>query len=352
MSKQKAIIGVSIGDFNGIGLEVILKTFMDNRILDYCIPVVYGSSKLSSFHRKVLGINDFSFNIVKSVADINLKRANLVNCWDEELAVELGKSTETAGQYAVKSLEFATKDLLDGKIDALVTAPINKNNIQSSSFKYPGHTEYLMDIAKAKDCLMLLMGDTLKVGVVTGHVPLKDVSGNINEDKILRKLRILNQSLFQDFSLPQPKIAVLGLNPHSGDNGLLGKEEKEVIEPAIERARAEGILAFGPYPADGFFGSGTFSKFDAVLGMYHDQGLIPFKTIEFENGVNFTAGLPFVRTSPDHGTGYDIAGKNQADPSSFRNAVFSAIKIAARRKENLEMVKNAMKVTKKASGDN
>lgn len=340
---DKVKIGISIGDVNGIGLEVILKTLAENKILDYCTPIVYGHTKVASFHRKSLHMSDFAFNVINNADAANPRKANMINCWEEDVRIDLGQANETGGKYALLSLQKATDDLVSGAIDALVTAPINKNNIQSENFSFPGHTEYLQERSGSNDVLMFLISDTLRVGVVTGHIPVKDVPKAISQEKIVHKLQLINESLKKDFWIEKPKIAVLGLNPHASDNGLLGKEEQEVISPAIQEAFDKGIICFGPYPADGFFGNGTYKQFDAVLAMYHDQGLIPFKTIAFSTGVNYTAGLKFVRTSPDHGTGYDIAGKNQADPTSFMEAVFAAIHIVKHRREQEKMLSNQLK---------
>jgi 4-hydroxythreonine-4-phosphate dehydrogenase len=267
----------------------------------------------------------------------------MINCWEEDVKIDLGVSNETGGKYALISLEKATDDLVSGAIDALVTAPINKHNIQSETFNFPGHTEYLQERSGSKDVLMFLLSEDIRVGVVTGHIPLTSVADSVTKDNIVKKLVLMNESLKKDFWIEKPKIAVLGLNPHAGDNGLLGSEEEQVIMPAIQEAFDKGIICFGPYPADGFFGKGSFKQFDAVLAMYHDQGLIPFKTIAFSTGVNYTAGLKFVRTSPDHGTAYDIAGKNEADPSSFIEAIFSAIHIVKHRREQEELLKNQLR---------
>ncbi len=340
---SKVKIGISIGDVNGIGLEVILKTLSESKILDYCTPVVYGHTKVASFHRKALHLSDFMFNVVPNAEAAVAHKANMINCWEEDVKIDLGQANETGGKYAFLSLQKATDDLVNGKIDALVTAPINKNNIQSEQFNFAGHTEYLQERAKSKDALMFLISDDLRVGVVTGHIPVADVAKSITKDKIVQKLKLINESLKKDFWIEKPRIAVLGLNPHASDNGLIGNEEAEIISPAIQAAFDEGIICFGPYPADGFFGNGTYKQFDAVLAMYHDQGLIPFKTISFGAGVNFTAGLNFVRTSPDHGTGYNIAGKNQANPSSFMEALFAAIHIVNNRREQEALLSNQLK---------
>lgn len=340
---NKVKIGISIGDVNGIGLEVILKTLANNSILDYCTPIVYGHTKVASYHRKALGLPDFNFNVINSASLANPKKANLINCWEEDVKIDLGVSNEIGGKYALLSLEKATEDLISGEIDALVTAPINKFNIQSETFKFPGHTEYLQERSGSTDVLMFLISEELRIGVVTGHIPLKEVSASLTKDKIVQKLKMINDSLKKDFWIEKPKIAVLGLNPHAGDNGLLGNEEAEIIIPAIQEAFDKGIICFGPYSADGFFGNGSYKQFDAVLAMYHDQGLIPFKTIAFSTGVNYTAGLKVVRTSPDHGTGYDIAGKNLADPTSFIEAVFAATHIVKNRREQESLLRNQLK---------
>lgn len=344
MSDEKIIVGISQGDINGIGLEVIIKTFLEPQMLEICTPVVFGSAKTAMYHRKALNIEDFSFNLIRDFSEINYKRANLMGVYDEEVTVELGKQTATGGKYAFKSLEAASTALAQGKIDVLVTAPINKENIRSDEFKFPGHTEYLDEKFGDGNSLMFLVSETLKVAVVTGHIPVTQIVQSLTTEKILKKIQVLNRSLIQDFGVRKPKIAVLGLNPHAGDNGVIGQEEQQTILPAIQRAKDEGILTYGPYPADGFFGNGTYRQFDAVLAMYHDQGLIPFKTIAFHSGVNFTAGLPIIRTSPDHGTAYDIAGKNLASEESFRKAIYTAIDIYRIRKQNAEISTNPLKI--------
>lgn len=345
---EKLKVGISIGDINGIGMEVIIKSLLNNRIFEYFTPIVYGQAKVSSFHRKALGINDFSFNIINHAGQANPRRPNLINCWQEEVQINLGEQTEIGGKYAFLSLERATKDLMDGHIDALVTAPINKSNIQQEGFNFPGHTEYLQERSGTSDVLMFMICDELRIGVVTGHIPVKTISETVTEENILSKLRLMHQSLKKDFWIEKPKIAVLGLNPHAGDNGLIGTEDEEVVKPAIEKANEEGIFCFGPYPADGFFAGDTYTKFDGVLAMYHDQGLIPFKHLAMRNGVNFTAGLPFVRTSPDHGTGYDIAGKGLASESSFMEALFTAIHIVKRRREQEQLLENPLVIRRLA----
>ncbi len=344
MTEEKIIVGISQGDINGVGLEVIIKTFLEPQMLELCTPVLFSSQKTASVHRKALGIEDFSFNQIKDLSEINHKRANLINVYEEEVTIELGKQTEAGGKYAFKSLEAATNALAEGKIDVLVTAPINKENIQSAEFKFPGHTEYLDEKFGKGNSLMFLVSDDLRVAVVTGHIPVTRVAQELTTEKILKKIQLLHKSLIQDFAIRKPKIAVLGLNPHAGDNGVIGNEEKNIIIPAIEKAKAEGIVAYGPYPADGFFGNGTYKNFDAILAMYHDQGLIPFKTIAFNNGVNYTAGLSVVRTSPDHGTAYDIAGKGLASEESFRKAIYTAIDIYKTRKQFAELTVNPLKI--------
>ncbi len=337
---DKIKVGITHGDINGISYELIIRSLSDNKMFEKFVPIVYGSSKVLAYHRKTLNFLNFNLNSIKDIKDINHKRGNIINVIDGEIKVELGKSTEIAGNAAYIALEKATEDLKNGKIDVLVTAPINKNNIQSKDFKFNGHTEYLQKKFNSKQVLMLMVNDIIKVGVVTGHIPLSDVPKTLTTEKILSKLQLMNKTLKQDFTLQKPKIAVLGLNPHSGDNGLIGNEEQNIIIPAIEKAREQGILAFGAYPSDGFFGSNMIKKFDAVLAMYHDQGLAPFKAINFSSGVNFTAGLPIIRTSPDHGTAYDITGKNIANIDSFKQAIYLAIDIYRNRKNNIKLEKN------------
>lgn len=340
--KDHIRVGISCGDINGIGMEIIIKTLADPLFQQSFTTVVYGSGKIAGYYRKNMGLNDFSFNIINSAEEIKAKKANLINLWNEEVIVNMGQSTETGGKYALRSLEAATKDLAAGKIDVLVTAPINKHNIQTDRFRFPGHTEYLAQMANVNEALMFLVSDDLRIGVVTGHIPISQVAQNITKDKIVRMAKIMNQSLIRDFGIRKPKIAVLGLNPHAGDQGLIGDEDKNIIEPAVSALKNEGILAMGPYPADGFFGAGNFKNFDGILAMYHDQGLVPFKTLSFGSGVNFTAGLPIVRTSPDHGTAYDQVGKGTADESSFRNAIYLATDIYLNRKFLKEITANPL----------
>ena len=343
MRTDKIRLGITHGDINGIGYEIIFKVLSDTRLFDMCTPIIYGSSKVGAYHRKTLNISNFSLNNIKSAEEAHPKRANIINCVDDNVRVELGKATQMGGEAAYAALEKAASDLKEKKIDVLVTAPIHKKNIQSDKFKFPGHTEFLEAEFGTNGSLMLLISDVLKVGVVTGHIPLSEVSKSITKEKIVHKLKILNKSLKEDFTIRKPRIAVLGLNPHAGDDGLIGKEEQDIIIPAIEEAKNKGIMALGPYPADGLFGSDGLSKFDAILAMYHDQGLTPFKTISFSSGVNFTAGLPIVRTSPDHGTAFEIAGLGQADEESFRQAVYAAIDVYRNRNSNKELSKNPLR---------
>lgn len=333
MSAKKPLIGITLGDYNGIGPEVILKALSNSRLLNWCTPVVYGSQKVLNFYKKDLDIKDWSIKAVSDLSQITeFNHTYLVSCWDDtNTIVEPGKETPEAGKAAFACLDRSAKDLDRGLLSALVTAPINKHNIQSEEFSFPGHTEYLTERFEAKESLMMLVSEDIRMGVVTGHVPLLEVASKLSKELIRSKIDLFLQSLKEDFLIDKPKLAVLGLNPHAGDGGLLGQEELDIIQPVVDEYRAKGQLVFGPYPADGFFGKAQFKEFDGVLGMYHDQGLIPFKYIAFETGVNFTAGLPIIRTSPDHGTAYDIAGKNQADPSSFLHAFFLAIDLVKNR---------------------
>lgn len=338
---EKLRIGISVGDINGIGLETIIKTFSDERVLNQCIPVVYGSTKVVSYHKNIVGI-EFRFNAARTAETLMSDRINVVNCWQDNVNITLGKATESGGICALKSLDAATDDLKNGLIDALVTAPINKHAMQMSGFKFPGHTEYLTDKFEVDESLMLMVSDSLRVGLVTNHLPVSAIAESISKELIIRKIKIMDEALKLDFNIERPLIAVLGLNPHAGDEGAIGDEEINLIRPAIIESKKNGIFAMGPFAADGFFGSGQFSKFDGILAMYHDQGLAPFKTLSLQNGINFTAGLPYVRTSPDHGTAYEIAGKNEADESSFRKAIFSALDICKTRNANLDLKKNAL----------
>jgi len=335
-------IGITHGDFNGIGYEVMLKALADNRMLELMSPVIYGQSKVASFYKKHLNLNDIHLNLVKDAGQAHPKRINIVNCTENDLKIEMGQSTPLAGEAAFEALEMAMSDFKQGRIDLVVTAPINKQNIQSESFSFPGHTEYLSAQFDQKEPLMLMVWNELRVGTLTGHIPLKEVPEKLTESLILKKIQLLNRSLIEDFAIVKPKIAVLGLNPHAGDGGLLGLEEQTTITPALEKLRQEGILVFGPFPADGFFGSGTWKKYDGVMGMYHDQALAPFKSIAFDGGVNFTAGLPLVRTSPAHGTAYEIAGRNVASPDSFREALYLAIDVFRNRVTYAENTANPL----------
>ena len=344
MKNIEVKVAISHGDVNGIGYEIIIKSLLDNRINELCVPIVYGSAKVAAYHRKVLDINNFSFNTIRTIDELNPKRSNLLSVVDDAVRVELGKSTEAGGLAAYEALEAATQAVIEGDADVLVTAPISKANIQSEAFSFPGHTEYLAvkTGVAPEDALMLMIGEQMKIGVVTGHIPLKDVPQTISLELILHKLRIMEQSMRYDFGIRKPRIAILGLNPHAGDAGLLGNEEQDIIIPAIEIANEENIMAMGPYPADGFFASGQYKNFDAILAMYHDQGLIPFKALEMERGVNFTAGLPIVRTSPAHGTAFEIAGQNLASFESFQQAMFWAVDIFRNRSEYDELVENQL----------
>ena len=340
MSDKKIKLAITHGDINGVGYEVIIKTFSDNRMFEVCTPILYGSSKIASYHKKLLK-NDLSFNNVRDAENAVNKKFNVVNITNDEIKIELGKSTEIAGQLSLKSLDCACDELMKNEVDVLVTAPINKKNIQCKDFVFPGHTEYLSN-KFGSDSLMMMVCDRIRIGIVTSHLALRDVPIKITKEMLLRKIEIMNTSLKQDFGITMPKIAVLALNPHAGDNGVIGDEDDKIVLPAIREAYDNGILAFGPYPSDGFFGNSEFNKFDGVLALYHDQGLIPFKLMSFTEGVNYTAGLPYVRTSPAHGTGYDIAGKDKASEQSFRNAVFLACNILKHRKEYKELTENAI----------
>lgn len=344
LNTDKPVIGITIGDYNGIGPEIILKVLYNNQLNRICTPVIYGSMRIMNRYRNQLEMKDWNLFGAQRIEQINAKMTNVITCWqDPQEDIQPGKITSEAGKGAFESLKRAVEDLKAGKLDGLVTAPINKNNIQNEEFKFPGHTEYLAEAFDAKEPLMFMVSDTLRVGVVTGHIALRDIAEHITKEKIVGKLNAMLRSLRGDFGIRKPRIAVLGLNPHAGENGLLGSEEQEIIEPAIKELKNKGQLIYGPYPADGFFAAQTYRKFDAVLAMYHDQGLTPFKTIAFNDGVNFTAGLSIVRTSPDHGTAYDIAGKNIADETSMRQAVFTACDVIKFRKEQAEIEKNALK---------
>ncbi|MEE9348562.1 MAG: 4-hydroxythreonine-4-phosphate dehydrogenase PdxA [Flavobacteriaceae bacterium] len=334
-------VGISIGDLNGIGVEIILKTFSDIRMLEFCTPVLFGSSKVISFHKNALDIN----TPIHGVTDIDKlldHKLNLYNIWKDEVSIQLGEADKEIGKYAFLSLKHAVTALKDGKIDVLVTAPINKDTIQSDDFDFKGHTEFL-EANLEGESLMILMTNELRVGLITGHLPITKVAEAITPKLIEKKVAIMYQSLINDFKIRKPKIAILGLNPHCGDNGVIGDEDDAIVRPTIEKLFAKGQLIYGPYAADSFFGSESYKNFDAVLAMYHDQGLAPFKTLSFGKGVNFTAGLNRVRTSPDHGTAFEIAGQNKANESSFKEAVFQAIAIFKNRKEQAFLTENVLK---------
>lgn len=335
-------IGISIGDINGIGIEVIMKALEDARILTDCTPIIYGSDKIFSAYKKQLRMNNFNYTGVKTVEESKRKKINIVNVWDEEVEPTFGETTETGGKYAFLSLEAATRDLAAGKVDVLVTAPISKEAMAKTGFQFPGHTEYLADMAGQDEALMLMISSTMRIGLVTSHIALKEVSSTVTTDKVLAKIVAFNASLKKDFGIQRPKIAVFGLNPHAGENGKMGTEEKEAIVPAIGRAQNDGILAYGPFPADGFFGSASRVKYDGILAMYHDQGLAAFKALAFDEGVNFTAGLPIIRTSPDHGTAFDIAGENKASGDSMRHAIYLAIDVFRTHKFEKEITANVL----------
>lgn len=335
-------IGISSGDINGIGLEVILKTFNDRRILEICTPIIYGSSKVVSYHKNIVNFKKIKINSIQHASEAKEGMLNVVNCWNENVRIALGETTEEGGKYAYIALDHAVNDLKEQKIAALVTAPINKNAMKMANFPYAGHTEFLTQKAGVQENLMMMVNDELRVGLATNHIPVAQIPQHLNKAVILRKIALMNQSLQQDFGINRPKIAVLGLNPHAGDGGSIGQEEQEYIIPAIQTAKKKGILAIGPYPADGFFGSGNYRNFDGILAMYHDQGLVPFKALSFEAGVNFTAGLPFVRTSPDHGTAFNIVGQNIASHASFRQALYLALDVVKQRALYAEMTKDPL----------
>jgi 4-hydroxythreonine-4-phosphate dehydrogenase len=346
MSREdKIVVGISVGDINGIGGEIILKTFEDSRMLEFCTPVIFASVRLMSFYKKHFAL-DNNFHGIDKLEDLIPNKLNVLNIWKEHVDVNFGEETPTGGEYALKSFTAAVAALKVDKIDALVTAPINKTNIQTEGFNFPGHTDYLAQELKG-DSLMLMVSENLRVGLLTDHVPVKDVVQNITRERIIKKISTIYDSLIQDFAINKPKIAVLGINPHTGDNGVIGTEDDTLLRPTLDNIRKNGKMIFGPYAADSFFGSGNYKNFDAILACYHDQGLIPFKTLSFGRGVNFTAGLSHVRTSPDHGTAFDIAGKNIANFESFREAVFSAISIVGNREEYAEISKNPLESPRK-----
>lgn len=343
MSENRIRVGISQGDMNGIGPEVIIKTFADPMMLELCIPVVFSSQKIMSAHRKAIGLEEFNFNLVRDLEQLNTKRLNLLSFYEEDLNLEFGKASPVAGRYSLRSIDLACEALLQGKIDVLVTAPIDKNSVAAELPGFNGHTDYLRQKLGAEQSLMLLLNEGLRVGLVTDHIPLREVAQHITKENIVKKAKLMAKSLLEDFGVRRPKIAILGLNPHAGDGGTLGKEEQEIILPAVEQLKSENILAFGPFAADGFFGSGNYQKYDGVLAMYHDQGLAPFKALSFSGGVNFTAGMKYVRTSPDHGTGYDLAGKNLANESSFRQAIYTAMDIFRKRNNWQEISADPLK---------
>jgi 4-hydroxythreonine-4-phosphate dehydrogenase len=342
MQQHKPVIGITCGDLNGIGTELIIKTFADHRILDHCTPVIFASNKLINFYRKAVPDAHFNYQNIKDFSRISPKQIHIFNCWEEDVVISPGQLNEMGGRYAVRSLLAAADALKAGHIQGLVTAPINKKNVQSEEFNYTGHTPFLKDVVGAKDVLMLLYADNIRVALVTEHLPVKSIAQGITRESILSKLQLLHSSLRKDFGIDKPRIAVLGLNPHAGDEGLIGNEEEQIIKPAIKEAK-QNMLVIGPYSADAFFAKRSYLQFDAVLAMYHDQGLIPFKTIAFGEGVNYTAGLPFVRTSPDHGTAFDIAGKNKADATSFTAAIFECVDIINRRNDYEDRNKNPLR---------
>ena len=342
---ENIIVGISIGDLNGIGSEVVLKTFEDSRMLEFCTPVIFANVKIISFVKKTFESTS-AIHGIDTLEQIVIGKINVLNVWRENVDLSFGVNDDAIGKYAIKSFVTATKALKEGKIDVLVTAPINKYNIQSDEFKFPGHTDYLNQELEG-NALMFMVQDNLRVGLLTDHIPVNDVASHLTEDLIKQKIETIKQSLIQDFSINKPKIAVLGLNPHAGDGGVIGKEDDTIIKPVIKKLFEKGTMVFGPYPADGFFGNSQYEKFDAVIAAYHDQGLIPFKTLSFGNGVNYTAGLNKVRTSPDHGTAYDIAGKGIANHNSFKEAVFLAIDIYNSRNQYSEISKKPLKTKEK-----
>ena len=345
--KTKLKVGITMGDPGGIGVETVIKIFNDSRIMEDIVPILYGNNDIVKAHHKTLDLPDFKYHNIKNIEDSNPKLLNVLDVLGKDIKIEIGRANKAQGKMAFRALEAAVTDLASTKIDVLITAPINKDTIQNEDFKFPGHTEYLASISNVEEHLMFLVSDRMRIGVVTGHIPIKEVAGSIISDAIISKLEIMNESLLKDFGVPTPRIAVLGLNPHAGDNGLLGEEEKTVIIPAIRDAQSNGLKVAGPYGADGFFGTGQYKNFDAVLAMYHDQGLAPFKALAFEDGVNFTAGLPIVRTSPDHGTAYDIAGKGLADEGSMRQAIFMACDIHRNREAYKTYGRNPLKIQKR-----
>ncbi len=344
MESPKIRVGISQGDINGVGYEVILKTLSDNRVYENQAVVIYGSAKVAAYHKKALDLNNVNLSIVGSAREAQVGKISIVNCTDDEVKVELSQSTPIAGKASFQALERACQELKDGLIDVLVTAPINKKNIQSESFTFPGHTEYLESVfGEGKPALMIMVSPIMKVAVATGHIPLAQVPAALDVPSLVTKIRMLNKSLIKDFNIIKPRIAVLGLNPHAGDEGLIGREDQEIIAEAVRKAQEQHVCCFGPIPADGFFGSGDFKKYDGILAMYHDQGLIPFKALSMDSGVNYTAGLSIIRTSPAHGTAYSIAGQNVASEESFREAFYMACDVFNNRNGYAEMTSNPLR---------
>ncbi len=331
--QDKPRIGITLGDINGVGPEVVIKALSDSRMLNLITPIIYGSARTLTFYKKLLNIEEFNYSQVRTKGQFAARQLNVVSCWDDNLEINPGKASKETGKASLAALKQASEELKEGLIDALVTAPIDKHSIHSEEFPFKGHTEFLTEYFGAPHSVMFMVSDAIKIGLVTEHVAVKDITTHVTKERIETKLNIMHQSLRKDFGINKPRIAVLGLNPHAGDNGLIGEEDEQIIKPVVLEQRNKGKLIFGPFPADGFFATGSHTKYDAVLAMYHDQGLIPFKSIAFEEGVNFTAGLSIIRTSPDHGTGYGIAGKNQANESSMREAIYRACDIYKLRSE-------------------
>jgi 4-hydroxythreonine-4-phosphate dehydrogenase len=343
VENEKPILGITTGDINGIGLEIIIKTFSDNRMLDLCTPVIFASNRVINYYRRIVPEHTLNFNSTKDLTKLNFKQVNIFNCWEEEVPIQPGVLTEVGGKYALRSLQVAVQCMKDGQLDGLITAPIHKANTHVQDFPYTGHTPFLKEKFGAKEAVMILYNHVLKVALVTEHIPISKIAATITKEVLQSKLVTLRESLVKDFGIDKPRIAVLGLNPHAGDDGQIGTEEQTVIKPVIDSLRATGMLVFGPYGADSFFARGNHTAFDATLAMYHDQGLVAFKTIAQGEGVNYTAGLPIIRTSPDHGTAFDIAGKNQADPNSFREAVYQCIDIIRQRDTYLANTSNPIR---------
>lgn len=344
--REKLIIGITVGEINGVGLEVILKTFDDSRVLNSCIPIIYGSEKSVDFYKTLLHLDHIKFNTITSAELASNKLINVLNCWDQEIGITPGEPSEETAKCALKALDQSTDDLISGKIHALITGPLDKSTVQGQLDGFRGQTEYVSEKEGSGESLMMLISDNLRIGLATNHIPVKDIAESLSQELIFGKLKVFNHSLKQDFLINKPRIAVLSLNPHSGEGGLMGNEEMEILNPAIEKAKQDKLLVFGPYAADGLFGSKNYKNFDGILAMYHDQGLAPFKAISFGNGVNFTAGLNIIRTSPDHGTAYDLAGKNVADHHSFQSALYTAIDMVRNRMDFNEMFANPLKSKK------